>query len=394
MSKIPFFTRFLQLTYGSYLKYRYKIKVEGFERMPNEGPFLLLANHTHVLDPFMISVVSGHYVRWVAGAYLFKNQILRVLLRKWVGSIAKQQGRSDLETIKEIEGAFKNNEVVGLFPEGTRTWDGTSVGFDKTTAKLARLFNVPVVLLNMEGSFAVKPRWAKTTRKGPIIIRLVDVFSTEQLKKMKLSELYSHLSEKLHFDYPKWQKENKFEYIGNRKAEKVEQLLYLCPRCENGSTLNSKGSLLICSNCSLEVEFDNYDNLHFLNSSESYFSNLYEWHMWEKDEIQNNFIEFPFDKGLLLQKAVKDRLLTISKNFNFILEKDRIVVSFDKEFSSGMLKGFKEIYWDFANMESMIINAKSTVEFFHKSELWRIRIANNRSILKYVEYYEGQKESL
>jgi 1-acyl-sn-glycerol-3-phosphate acyltransferase len=119
MSKIPFFTRFLQLTYGSYLKYRYKIKVEGFERMPNEGPFLLLANHTHVLDPFMISVVSGHYVRWVAGAYLFKNQILRVLLRKWVGSIAKQQGRSDLETIKEIEGAFKNNEVVGLFPEGT-----------------------------------------------------------------------------------------------------------------------------------------------------------------------------------------------------------------------------------------------------------------------------------
>ena len=59
----------------------------------------------------------------------------------------------------------------------------------------------------------------------------------------------------------------------------------------------------------------------------------------------------------------------------------------------GMLKGFKEIYWDFANMESMIIMLKYG-EFFHNSELWRIRIANNRSILKYVEYYEGQKESL
>jgi hypothetical protein len=46
----------------------------------------------------------------------------------------------------------------------------------------------------------------------------------------------------------------------------------------------------------------------------------------------------------------------------------------------------------------MIINAKSTVEFYHNDQLWRIRIVPDRSILKYVEFHTArmlqEKESL
>ncbi|MFA7671876.1 MAG: lysophospholipid acyltransferase family protein, partial [Sphaerochaetaceae bacterium] len=175
MSRKPFFIHFIGLTYGSYLKIHYKIKTAGFENIPKEGPYLVLSNHTHLLDSFFISAVMDSHIRWIAGAYLFKNQILKILLTKLVGSIGKQQGRSDLTTISNVKEAFRKGENVGLFPEGTRTWDGEPLGFSVATAKFVRLFNVPVVLMNLEGNYALKPRWAQKARKGPFTIRVVDV---------------------------------------------------------------------------------------------------------------------------------------------------------------------------------------------------------------------------
>ena len=126
--------------------------------IPTGGPFLLLANHTHVLDPFYISSSLPVHIRWVAGAYLFKNQFLKTLLGSWIGGIAKQQGRSDLQTIRDISAALKRGESVGLFPEGTRTWDGRTPRSTKPTANL-RDVQGPVVLLISRGLTSLKPRW-------------------------------------------------------------------------------------------------------------------------------------------------------------------------------------------------------------------------------------------
>ena len=50
------------------------------------------------------------------------------------------------------------------------------------------------------------------------------------------------------------------------------------------------------------------------------------------------------------------------------------------------------LLFDFTDIQSMIVNAKSTVELYHDDQLWRIRVSPDRSILKYVELYGAYKE--
>ncbi|WP_233067866.1 lysophospholipid acyltransferase family protein, partial [Sphaerochaeta sp. S2] len=99
-----------------------------------------MANHAHTFDPFFISSASPVHIRWVAGAYLFKMKGMRSMMEKWIGAIAKQQGRSDLFTIRAISESLKQGDNVGVFPEGKRTWDGEPAGFDEAIAKLVKIF--------------------------------------------------------------------------------------------------------------------------------------------------------------------------------------------------------------------------------------------------------------
>ena len=122
----------------------------GIEKvLPFKGPAVVFANHTHTNDPFFISAMYPYTIRWVAGSYLFKMKGVGFLLRNLVHAIPKVQGRSDLETIRNISRALKEGDIVGLFPEGTRSWDGEMMDITGATAKLVRIFKVPVVFVHI-----------------------------------------------------------------------------------------------------------------------------------------------------------------------------------------------------------------------------------------------------
>ncbi|MFA6822045.1 MAG: lysophospholipid acyltransferase family protein [Sphaerochaetaceae bacterium] len=395
MSETPLFFRIARPTYGRWLRRKFRISTEGYEKIPQTGPLLLLANHAHTLDPFLISATFNRNVRWVAGAHLFKFYLLRKLLESWVKSISKQQGRSDLDTIKSISKAFKEGGVVGLFPEGTRTWDGEPMGFDISTAKLVRLFKVPVLILNLEGAYALKPRWAKRGRKGSMVIRVKRFISVEELAEMKLKEIDEALQEGLGFDFNTWQAKAQIPYIYKRKAEGVEKLLYLCPACNQSSTIKSNRDKIFCSECGLTFIMDLYDNLVCKTEGFNKIDSLPAWHNWEKRELRSGKkIVFPKDRGVLLQKGFKRRFILLSKKFNLSLDGDRMVVTFKKRVPSGILKGLDSLIFDFSDIQSMIITAKSTLEFYYKDQLWRLRVEEGRSMLKYFELYNIYREGL
>ena len=391
MSKTPFFIKLARPTYGRWLLWRHRVKKVGYELLPEEGPFLVLSNHVNFYDPFFISSSMKVHVRWVAGAYLFKNQFLKTLLGRWVGGIAKQQGRSDLQTIRDISAAFKEGEVVGLFPEGTRTWDGEPLVFSEATAKLVRLFRVPVVLINLEGAYALKPRWAKRGRSGAVTIRVVRVLQPEQVRAMSVAALLDLLRGQLAFSHRRWQRTAMIPFRSVAMAEGLERVLYLCPSCGGRSTITTRTHHIRCTACSASWELDPYDTLHPLEHGPDSIQSVADWHRWEKGEIgrlQGSPL-FPPDRGVLLQCGVEGRLVTLAKRFTVQLERDRIIVVFDGVVPTGMLKGQKTVVFTFGRMQSMIINVKSTVEFFHEDQLWRIRVASDRSILKYVEWYDA-----
>ncbi len=389
MSETPLFIRIARPTYGRWLLYHHQVRTAGYEMIPKQGPFLILANHTHTYDPFFISSSLKIHVRWVAGAYLFKNQFIKLLLQKWIGGIAKQQGRSDFQTIRDISAAFKQNQVVGLFPEGTRTWDGEPLGFELATAKLVRMFGVPVVLMHIEGGYAQRPRWAIHLRKGPITLRVIQVLQPGQLKQLSVKQVHQQLTELLGFSHHRWQKQQQIPYISRGNAEGLEKLLYQCPSCNSRSTLVTEGHEIRCTACDLTCVLDPYDHLLVTRGTALGFSSVAQWHTWEQQQLCATDATgelFPPDQGVLLQQGVGKKLVTISRDFTVALEADRMVITMKTTVPEHLNN---PLIFTFEHMQSMIINAKSTIELYHADQLWRIRIIGNRSIVKYVEYYRS-----
>ena len=384
--------RFLKATYGRHLTRRYKLSASGIDAvLPIEGPALVLANHTHTLDPFLISAVYPYTIRWVAGSYLFKMKAVGFLLRHLVGSIAKVQGRSDLGTIRSIGNALKKGDIVGLFPEGTRSWDGEMMDITKATAKLLRLFKVPVVFVHIEGGFLNKPRWSDVERKGPIHVSVVRVLDSGEISSMSLGELSQVTKDCLSFSTDDWQERARIPYEGAHMAEGSERLFYLCPECHSFSTMHGQGRRVSCSHCGFHADFDDYGFIH-TDCQVVDWRHLRDWHHWETAELgrrlnaQGGGAPLFADHGILFQIPGRKRLLTVSKDFEVSVGREGFHFHFSRPFKYEG-SSVSSYTFPFSSIESVIVNAKQTIEFFADGRQYRFRTALDRSALKYQEAY-------
>lgn len=101
----------------------YRFEVIGAENFPEEGGILLCSNHIHALDPPVVGMTAPRTVHFMAKEELFKAPILGPILPK-VNAFPVKRGMSDREALRTALKILKSGEVVGLFPEGTRSTDG------------------------------------------------------------------------------------------------------------------------------------------------------------------------------------------------------------------------------------------------------------------------------
>ena len=386
--RFPTLLRIARATYGR------MITSHGKDTLKNEcgadlktGPYLFLLNHTEILDPIMVTAVMPRHIRWVAGAYLFKNKFLHKVIGEWCTAIPKQQGRSDLSMVKNIQKALKEGDSVGLFPEGTRTWDGEMMPINYVPlAKMVRYFKVPVLFVHLEGGFAHHPRWADYKRKGKVTVNVKYHLSAEQIASMDLQTLQDTIKEYIRFSNDEWKQTVDYSYVSDQRAEGAQRLLYMCPKCRAVDSLKTVGNRITCSKCNTASVLDNNDNL---TSVEVPFTRLSEWHSWEAGEIAK-LPSLPEERGVLFQKGDSNdegELETISKDITVKLENG--ILKVDCRLSLGRT-GHYDL--PLSKVTSLILNAKQTMELFCEDVLYRIRLLPDSSSLKYHEYYLGYKK--
>lgn len=101
----------------------YRFEVIGAEKFPSEGGVLLCSNHINALDPPVVGLTAPRTVHFMAKEELFKLPVLGPLLPR-VNAFPVKRGMSDREALRTALKLLKGGEVVGLFPEGTRSTDG------------------------------------------------------------------------------------------------------------------------------------------------------------------------------------------------------------------------------------------------------------------------------
>ncbi|BCB04550.1 lysophospholipid acyltransferase family protein [Bacillus sp. KH172YL63] len=101
----------------------YRIEVQGTEHFPKEGGVLLCANHIDNLDPPVVGISAPRPVSFMAKEELFRVPVLGKLLPD-LRAFPVKRGMSDREALRKGLKVLKEGDVLGLFPEGTRSKTG------------------------------------------------------------------------------------------------------------------------------------------------------------------------------------------------------------------------------------------------------------------------------
>ncbi len=137
----------------------WRVKVEGRENIPKEGPAVLAANHQSFCDSFFIPLVVGRKVTFLAKAEYFESKKTAWFFRA-AGQIPIRRGGGSaseraLETARsEVLGGGR---LLGLYPEGTRSVDCYVHKGRTGVTRLSRECGVPIIPVGVVGTVEVQP---------------------------------------------------------------------------------------------------------------------------------------------------------------------------------------------------------------------------------------------
>lgn len=117
------FYSFARGTVDVLLKPFYRFEVVGKEHIPMKGSVLICSNHINNLDPPVVGITFPRPIHFMAKEELFKTAIFGNILRK-VNAFPVKRGMSDREALRKGISILKEDQVLGLFPEGTRSKSG------------------------------------------------------------------------------------------------------------------------------------------------------------------------------------------------------------------------------------------------------------------------------
>lgn len=132
----------------------YRIRVEGIEHIPEEGPVLLVCNHVSYMDALVVGGCVRRPARFVMYHKIFDVPVLRFIFRtaRAIPIASAKEDPQRLEAAFEaIDRALADGEVVCLFPEGGLTADGEIAPFRPGIERILAKRPVPVVPLALRG---------------------------------------------------------------------------------------------------------------------------------------------------------------------------------------------------------------------------------------------------
>jgi 1-acyl-sn-glycerol-3-phosphate acyltransferase len=156
------------------LRFFYRIRVEGLEHVPVDGPAILASNHVSFSDSIFLPLVLPRRLTFVAKAEYFEDPKTAWFFRA-MGQIPIKRGGgpASLRALESAAEVLQAGQLFGIYPEGTRSPDGRLYRGRTGVARLALDNRVPVLAVAMIGTREAQPIgqvWPNLFR--PVTIRI------------------------------------------------------------------------------------------------------------------------------------------------------------------------------------------------------------------------------
>ena len=151
----------------------FKFPIEGKGNFPEYGPALVVSNHQSEYDPFLVGCAVQRKVQWLSKKENFEMPIFRTIIKPF-GTIPLERGKSDKDALAKVDAVLQGGGCVGMFPEGTRSADGSISKFRKGAALIAMKNMVLYVPCAIIGAYKALPKGTTVfkTKPSPIKIRI------------------------------------------------------------------------------------------------------------------------------------------------------------------------------------------------------------------------------
>jgi 1-acyl-sn-glycerol-3-phosphate acyltransferase len=162
---------------GPLLRLIFRPRIEGLEHIPADGAAIVAGNHLSFSDHFLMPAIIKRRITFLAKAEYFTGPGIKGRLTAAFFHSAGQipVDRSGKEAgqaaIREGLGVLRKGELLGIYPEGTRSHDGRLYKGKVGVAAMALKAQVPVVPCAMIGTFEAQPPGQKLPNFRQVTIR-------------------------------------------------------------------------------------------------------------------------------------------------------------------------------------------------------------------------------
>ena len=360
----------LNLPFSTYVRLKYRIKVENF-REKEKRPYLILFNHQTGFDQFFVSMAFDRPVYYVASEDIFTNGFSSELIKYLVAPIPIKKQSADITAVMNCIRVAKEGGTIALAPEGNRTFGGSPCYMNDAIVPLARKLGMPILLFRIEGGYGVHPRWSDRVRRGGMRAYVSRVIEPGEYADMTNDELFLQIKDGLHMIEGRGEK----SYPDKRAAEYIERAFYTCPTC--GMTeLYSAGRTVTCTKCGGTVTVN--DDMTLTGEGLPY-KNIGEWYDWQCNYINSidprNMGDGPLHRGVcrlsLVVPNAKKQL--ISKDTPLSLYSDRIEVG--------------ELVLPFEGTSVVTVLGKNKLNVYHGDKVYQIKSDKRFCALRYMNIF-------
>lgn len=181
-----FYKKLMMTAIGTFLALggvRYTL--EGEEKLPKKGGFLLVCNHRSMFDP----MISMHALQQRGLVFITKKENISIpvggplMLGMGCPSLDRGSARQAMGLMKDTARRMSQGEALGVYPEGTRSKTGLLGSFKPGAFKCALWAKVPVVVATVEGTENIHRRFF-FRRPTKVTMRILETIPYETLQDM------------------------------------------------------------------------------------------------------------------------------------------------------------------------------------------------------------------
>lgn len=148
---------------GPWLRVLFRPWVEGLDHVPDKGAAILASNHLSFSDSFFLPLVVPRKITFLAKSDYFTGRGVKGFFTKaffaGVGQVPvdRSGGRASEAALRTGLRILGEGDLLGIYPEGTRSPNGTLYRGKTGVARMAMEARVPIIPVAMINTYEIQP---------------------------------------------------------------------------------------------------------------------------------------------------------------------------------------------------------------------------------------------